>query len=340
MARYRRNLEALAVLSLVLATASCGGQPGTPTSPAVTAPGTTAKPATPAPATPRITDEPPAALELLWEATGDTPVTGPNPGTYSPAVDPLTGDIWVAVPSEDILWIFSKDGEFERSFGKPGDGPGEFELTRPACRDCPGAGALAFAPDGSLFVADVGNHRVQKFDPTHAFDTEWGGFGAGEGQFADALQIATNGREVFVADDARRDLQVFDMEGAFLRTYPVSGWLAVDAEGSLLVSGLAGVKGYGSDGTPLEKTIQLPAGDGWYPIGLAVDAGGRLFFNLQNEQTAAAVGLGELDPTTRESRFWSTGGETLAIAGDIMYQANYTGLGWPKPVLRAYALPE
>ena len=41
---------------------------------------------------------------------------------------------------------------------------------------------------------------------------------------------------------------------------------------------------------------------------------------------------------TGESRVWSTGGETLAVAGGVVYQANYTGQGWPDPMLRAYAL--
>ena len=198
MARYRRTRAAI----VLVPSRSCGGCGGI---------ASTAAPATPAP-TARPT-QPPRADGGAGAAAGARPPLGGRaaprrspagtPGTYQPAVDPLTGDIWVALSSEHIIWIFSKDGEYKSSFGKPGDGPGEFELQAPRCRECPGAGALAFAPDGSLFVADVGNHRVQKFDPEHEFETEWGGFGAGEGKFADAIHIATNGREVFVGDDAQ-----------------------------------------------------------------------------------------------------------------------------------------
>jgi hypothetical protein len=291
------------------------------------------------PATPLATEAPLEALELLWESAGEPTPTGRYPATYSPAVDPLTGDIWVSLASDDVIWIFASDGTFKGSFGKPGDGPGEFEFTRPACLDCPGAGALAFAPDGSLFVADVGNHRVQKFDPQHEFVTEWGRFGADDAQFADAIQIATNGREVFVSDDARLDTQVFDLDGTFLRTVQRAGWLAVGAGGDLHVSSLGSVFSFDPDGQAGTAT-ELPGYRGAFHIGLAVDDGGRLFFDYQDDRTTHAIGLGELDPATGESRVWSTGGETLAIAGDILYEANYTGQGWPEAVLRAYQLPE
>ena len=335
MARHPHNLAALAIAALVVVAAACGGT-ATPTGSAATPAPT---PSTPASAPmPTATPEPPPALELLWEQGGTTAITGWYPGTYQPAVDPLTGDIWVALSSEHTIWIFSKEGEYKDSFGKAGAGQGEFNFRRPACRDCPGAGALAFAPDGSLFVADVGNHRVQKFDPEHEFETEWGGFGAGEGKFADAIGIATNGREVFVSDDAQAATQVFDMSGTFVREVR-PGWLAVEPAGNLSISTFGTVYRYGVDGNQLESVF-LPASGGAHAIGLAADDRGRLYFNLQDPVTTAAVGLGGVDPATGESWIWSTGGETLAITGDVLYVANYTGPGWPSPVLRAYALPE
>ena len=294
---------------------------------------------TESPATPTATEPPREALELLWESTGEPTPTGRYPATYSPSVDPLTGDIWVSLASDDVIWIFAPDGTFKDLFGRPGDGDGEFEFTRPACRDCPGAGALAFAPDGSLFVADVGNHRIQKFNAEREFETEWGEFGSGESQFADANQIATNGREVFVADDVRRDTQVFDTDGRFLRTLPMGGWLDVDTDGRLLASSGGVVATFDQDGQ-VGAATDLPEYRGGWQIGLVVDDGGRLFFNYQNDATTNAIGLGELDPSTGRSRVWSSGGETLAIVGDVLFEANYVSSGWPEAVLRAYRLPE
>ena len=319
---------------LAISLAGCGQAATSTTAPTAS----TATPTAAAAPTTAASEAPLPALDLLWEQGGTTEISGWYPGTYQPAVDPLTGDIWVALSSEHIIWIFSKDGEYKSSFGKPGDGPGEFDFRRPPCRECPGAGALAFAPDGSLFVADVGNHRVQKFDPEHEFETEWGGFGAGEGKFADAIHIAASDREVFVGDDAQAATQVFDMSGTFLRELR-PGWLAVDPASNLSISGFGSVYRYDGDGNQLESVF-LPAHGNAHHIGLAADDRGRLFFNLQDPVTTDAVGLGAFDPATGESRAWSTGGETLAIAGDVLYVANYTGPGWPTPVLRAYALPE
>jgi hypothetical protein len=328
-----------AITWLVLALAACGGATAGTDRPS-DQPAVKSSPSTPteAPATPRLTDPPLEPLELVWESAGEPAPTGQFPSTYSPAVDPITGDIWVSVASDDVLWTFAQDGTFKGSFGKHGDGPGEFDFTRSTCT-CPGAGALAFAPDGSLFVADVGNHRIQKFDPDHRFETEWGEFGAGDGQFADATQIATNGREVFVVDDARQDLQVFDLDGTFLRTVADAGWLAVDAAGNLFVSHGGTVTTYDPTGAPVDQ-MDLANYRGAAHIGLAVDAGGRLFFNHQDDASGQALALGELDPSTGESGVWSTAGETLGIAGDVLYEANYTGSGWPEAVLRAYRLPE
>ena len=334
MARHPGASAVLAMAALAVVSAACGAT-ASPTGVPATGGST---PTTNAPSA-MATPEPPPALELLWEASGTTEITGWYPGTFQPAVDPQTGDIWVALSSEHLIWIFSKDGEYKGSFGGPGDGRGEFDFRRSACRDCPGAGALAFAPDGSLFVADVGNHRVQKFDPEHEFEKEWGGFGAGEGQFADALQIAANDGEVYVVDDARQDIQVFDPDGTFLRSSPIGGWPALDADGILYIAAEAAVYPVERDGT-LGESIFLPDYQGALHIGLAIDTHGRLFFNYQDDQAPyGAVGLGEIDPSTGESRTWSTGGETLAIAGDVIYMANYNGAGWPTPVLRAYALP-
>jgi len=315
--------------------ASSAGQaqtPGVPaTSVAATVQPTTASTASPLP-----------MLDLLWESAGVPAATGKLPATYSPAIDPLTGDIWVAVSFDGIIWIFTPDGTFKGTFGSPGKGDGEFNFVRPTCTPC-GAGAMTFAPDGTLFVADVGNQRIQKFDPKHKFVKAWGSFGAGDGQFADANQIATDGTSVYVSDDARGDLQVFKTDGTLLRRIAGGeGWLAIDQSGNLFASNPGGVQKYAPGAASVIATFTLPDYPGSELIGLAADGAGHLYYDIQRlVRPNIARGIGEYDTATGAVREWGVGGETIALApeGHAIYAANFVNPEWPKATLRKYAIP-
>lgn len=58
---------------------------------------------------------------------------------------------------------FSPEGRLLASFGRPGIGPGEFNLPHNICCDT----------DGWVYVADRENHRVQVFDGNGRFETMW-----------------------------------------------------------------------------------------------------------------------------------------------------------------------
>ncbi|CAA9562815.1 MAG: hypothetical protein AVDCRST_MAG18-1230 [uncultured Thermomicrobiales bacterium] len=58
---------------------------------------------------------------------------------------------------------FSAGGELLGSWGEPGNGPGQFNLSH----------GVAVAPDGRVFVADRENDRVQIFTPEGEYLTEW-----------------------------------------------------------------------------------------------------------------------------------------------------------------------
>ena len=56
-------------------------------------------------------------------------------------------------------------------------------------------------PGREVFVADHGNHRIQKFDSFGNFDFSWGSNGSAENQFIDIAGIALGADEqVYVAD--------------------------------------------------------------------------------------------------------------------------------------------
>ena len=302
-------------------------------------PTTAAAPTAAATITPIVATPSPVALDALdlaWTGSGPT-----EPGaccqTWWPAIDPKTGQIWVADSFANVYWIFDPDGTFKESWGKPGTGKGQFDFS--AHRPNPQAvGAIAFAPDGSFFVADNGNRRIQHFDPNRKYIGEWGAFGTDNGQFASPFGIATDGKTVYVADDDRGDVQAFTTDGTYLRTLgeivtDAGIFIAVDPAGDLYRSdGPARViSKYGPDGTPL-GTFDVGIADGLV-AGLAVDKAGDIYANTYG----TVPQLVELGPSGSRLAAWSTSDETLAVdpEGTIVYQA-----GPDSPAsLRAYALP-
>ena len=97
-----------------------------------------------------------------------------------------------------------------RTWGTQGSGPGQFQDPR----------GVAIGPEGRVYVADGGNHRVQVFDSEGRFLRQWGTQGSSPGQFQEpwGLAVAPNG-DIYVADTWNHRVQVFDAEGNFLR-----GW--------------------------------------------------------------------------------------------------------------------
>ena len=77
--------------------------------------------------------------------------------------------------------------------------------------------ALAFAPDGDLYVADQFSHLVQRFSPGGRFLGQWGSYGAGPGQFGavDGLAVDSAG-DVYVLDSTHNRVERFSSSGRLL----------------------------------------------------------------------------------------------------------------------------
>jgi DNA-binding beta-propeller fold protein YncE len=82
---------------------------------------------------------------------------------------------------------------------------------------------VAVGPNGRIFVADSGNHRVQVFSETGEFVTTWGEFGPGPGQFNEPWGIAADDAFVYVADTWNHRIQKFSHEGEFIAAFGQNG---------------------------------------------------------------------------------------------------------------------
>ena len=75
---------------------------------------------------------------------------------------------------------------------------------------------LAFDSENNLYVTDLGNTRVQKFDSSGNFLSEWGSMGSEPGQFGHPSGIAISNEFVFVVDNRNHNVQKFDFDGNFI----------------------------------------------------------------------------------------------------------------------------
>ena len=229
-------------------------------------------------ATPEATGN---SVEFLWSANGSAADRLDNPLFVRLSPD---GKLWVCDIS-NRFFIFDLDGNLQEVWGAPGSGPGQFRFQDPSFETC----SITFAPDGSFYVVDSLNHRVQRFDRDHTFLGEWGRHGSGDGQFLlpYALAIARDGN-VLVTDILRGDIQRFDPNGTFLGAFDGStgpdgtltgpGSIAIDAAGRVYVgeSDANRVRVFDLDGTQIGVLGEGGPDFGGFngPVDIAIDEQG------------------------------------------------------------------
>jgi DNA-binding beta-propeller fold protein YncE len=131
----------------------------------------------------------------------------------------------------------AKSGDHLFDIGTRGSAEGEFNLPR----------GIAVAPDGTVYVVDAGNFRVQAFDRDGKFLRTFGSLGRSMGHFARPKGVATDlDGNVYVVDTSFGNFQIFDDQGQLLMF----------------------VGDRGSEGGPAEYML---------PNGIGVDEDGRVY---------------------------------------------------------------
>ena len=117
-------------------------------------------------------------------------------------------DIGGSSSNEHKVLVFdAQSGKHLFDIGKRGTDKGEFNLPRDA----------AIAPDGSLYVVDSGNFRVEKFDADGKFISSFGAIGRQPGQFSRPKELSVDkDGNVYVVDALFGNFQIFNPAGQLL----------------------------------------------------------------------------------------------------------------------------
>ncbi len=121
-------------------------------------------------------------------------------------------------------------------FGKAGSEPGEFKEPR----------ATAVAPNGNLYVLDMGNSRIEEFTPSGHYEATFGVSGKGNGQLSAPFGFAVDSKgNIWVADSGNDRIEEFNSKHEYVSQFGSEGTaggqfkepkaIAVTATGTIFV---------------------------------------------------------------------------------------------------------
>ena len=217
-----------------------------------------------------------------------------NSGSYSWQVPGTSSDgsdykVRVSCSTDSSIYgesgyftIWTKRYEFVIKWGVNGSGEGQFN--QPS--------GIAVDNSGYVYVADSGNHRIQKFMGSGVLATKWGSYGNGDSQFGYPSGIAAdNAGFIYVVEYSNNRIQKFTSTGGFVAKYGGPGTgdgqldkpqgIVVDNSGNMYVAdnGNNRVQKFNYRGEFLAKWGGQGAGDGQFkgPHGIAMDGSGNIY---------------------------------------------------------------
>lgn len=241
------------------------------------------------------------------------------------------GDLYVLDAGNDRVQEFNQQGNPRAMWGTPGKGEGQFNLVETTTGHA--IGAIAVDGDNNVYVADALNYRIQKFDNSGNFLTQWGSKGTGDGQFLRPAGVDTDSQgNVYVYDVYTDVIQEFSPSGTFEARLGAKGGgnksndpshIAVGTDGKIYESDsqLKQVEVYAAGGSPT-STWKFA----WGPTGIALDSKGDVILTLPRSDEAGIFNhVWAFDPSGKPVFQFAATNDTMGVAvdkNDLIYLAD------------------